>query len=381
MLSIQYLNKRLKKNHIEKILSNYNIKYTTMKKEIENKINIMIKTFTEDISAFLNNMEEVAEQKEQIKSIENNQNELESLREQLKDKIHEETKLKREIELLRIENNTLKASPNNISKNNSKNKFLSPSSYKDNSYQGLNTISNFQSPIKKRSKDMSSLMLKTGIKEKNEKKEIKGTRIFKSPQNSQMIKTSKKINDFNSTDNCNNKIRTLRKNDTNKTHKNIFSFPTFEETTESKKKKVNINSTNKITNKNKKTNRINIKDNIEKNKNGIFDKKNDKKIDKKNKNILNKTINLPTKSKSKLLIKSEKNSDNQLKESEDYSSEKENITYNYENNESKSKITTEDNEEELTMINEEIGEMNYLEEEILSLMDQIKEFKKNNNLT
>ena len=96
---------------------------------------------------------------------------------------------------------------------------------------------------------------------------------------------------------------------------------------------------------------------------------------------MNKTINLPTKSKSKLLIKSEKNSDNQLKESEDYSSEKENITYNYENNESKSKITTEDNEEELTMINEEIGEMNYLEEEILSLMEQIKEFKKNNNLT
>ena len=65
-----------------------------------------------------------------------------------------------------------------------------------------------------------------------------------------MIKTSKKINDFNSTDNCNNKIITLSKNDTNKQYKNIFSFPTFEETTESKKKKVNINSTNKITNKN-----------------------------------------------------------------------------------------------------------------------------------
>ena len=35
-----------------------------MKKEIENKINMMIKAFTEDISAFFNNMEEIAEEKE-----------------------------------------------------------------------------------------------------------------------------------------------------------------------------------------------------------------------------------------------------------------------------------------------------------------------------
>ena len=138
MLSLQYLNKRLKKNHIEQILTNYNIKYTTMRKDIENKINIMIKTFTEDISAFLNNMEEIAEQKQQIKNIENNQNELESLKEQLKEKVHEQTQLKREMELLRIENNRLKATPNNISKNNSKKKLIvSPSSpsNKDNKYQ------------------------------------------------------------------------------------------------------------------------------------------------------------------------------------------------------------------------------------------------------
>ena len=198
MLSPQYLNKRLKKNHIEQILTNYNIKYTTMKKDIENKINIMIKTFTEDISAFLNNMEEIAKQKEQIKNIENNQNELESLREQLKEKVHEQTQLRREIELLRIENNRLKAIPNNITKNNSKKKLIaSPSSpsNKDSKYQGLNTISNFQSPMK-RSKDSSSLLLKTEKKDKKEK--IKDSRIFKSPQNIQMKKTTKKINEFNS---------------------------------------------------------------------------------------------------------------------------------------------------------------------------------------
>ena len=108
MLSLQYFNNRLKKTHIDKIIANYNIKYTTMKKEIDNKINIMIKTVTQDINSFLTNMEEIAEEKQKLKSLEINQNELETLKEQLKDKIHEQTKLRREIELLRIENKNLK---------------------------------------------------------------------------------------------------------------------------------------------------------------------------------------------------------------------------------------------------------------------------------
>ena len=378
MLSLQYLNKRLKKNHIEQILTNYNIKYTTMRKDIENKINIMIKTFTEDISAFLNNMEEIAEQKQQKKNIENNQNELESLREQLKEKVHEQTQLKREMELLRIENNRLKATPNNISKNNSKKKFIvSPSSpsNKDNKYQGLNTISNFQSPMK-RSKGSSSLLLKTEKKDKKEK--IKDSRIFKSPQNIQMKKT-KKINEFNSSDISNNKTKTLRKKEINKTHKNILSFSSSDIMSEPNKKNTNLNSSKRLPNKDKKINTTNKKDNTKNNKNGTSDKK----IENKSKNIVNKSLNLISKNKeeSKILKQSENNVNNQIKESEDYSSEKENITYNDENNESKSKITTEDNEEELSIIDEEISEMNCMEEEILSLMDQIKEFKQNNGLT
>ena len=378
MLSLQYLNKRLKKNHIEQILTNYNIKYTTMRKDIENKINIMIKTFTEDISAFLNNMEEIAEQKQQIKNIENNQNELESLKEQLKEKVHEQTQLKREMELLRIENNRLKATPNNISKNNSKKKFIvSPSSpsNKDNKYQGLNTISNFQSPMK-RSKGSSSLLLKTEKKDKKEK--IKDSRIFKSPQNIQMKKT-KKINEFNSSDIGNNKTKTLRKKEINKTHKNILSFSSSDIMSEPNKKNTNLNSSKRLPNKDKKINTTNKKDNTKNNKNVISDKK----IENKSKNIVNKSLNLISKNKeeSKILKQSENNVNNQIKESEDYSSEKENISYNDENNESKSKTTTEDNEEELTIIDEEISEMNCMEEEILSLMDQIKEFKQNNGLT
>ena len=45
MLQIQYLIIKLQKKHIEQILLNFNIKYTTIKEEIENKINIIIKIF------------------------------------------------------------------------------------------------------------------------------------------------------------------------------------------------------------------------------------------------------------------------------------------------------------------------------------------------
>ena len=72
-------------------------------------------------------------------------------------------------------------------------------------------------------------------------------------------------------------------------------------------------------------------------------------------------------------------SDKIKKDSEAFSSEKESSS----NSEksitiTKSKITTEDNDEEQTIIEDEISEMNFIEEEILSVMQQIKEFKDKN---
>ena len=384
MLSLQYLNKRLKKNHIEQILTNYNIKYTTMKKEIENKINIMIKTFTEDISAFLNNLEEIAEKKHQIKTIESNQNELESLREQAKENNHEKNKLRREIELLRIEINRLKSNSSNNNSNNNNNTTShssrkkinfspnSPSS-KDISYQCLNTISNFNnitSPLRK-SKDTSSLLLRT---EKKEKKEIKDSRIFKSPQVSQIKKSKKKINDLNSKENSNNIIKNIRKKEINKTHKNTLSCSTSEVIIESNKNEKN--STYSLAYKNKKLNNkiSSNKGKIKNNKSSKFVKN----IEKSNKNSTfiqsEKQIN------KKIDILKNKENEKIPKDNEEYSSEKENnIDIEDDNIENKSKTTTEDNEEEITIIDEEINEMNLLEEEILSLMGKIKEFKQQNN--
>ena len=380
MLSIQYLNKRLKKSHIEKILANYTIKYTTMKKEIDSKIDAMIKTFTQDISGFLDNVEEVAEEKEKIKSFEQNKNELETLREQVKDKIHEQTKLRREVELLKIENNRLKAISNNNNNNtiySSRKKMFSPPHRDNNNHQALNTISNFDrqslnSPLKKQ-KDVKSLILNS---DRKEKKEIKDSKLFKSPQASTMRDNKKKIKESNENENKSKKLGESKKKE-KKNNNNLLSFSS-EANLEPKKKNSLFGSAKNLINKNKRIN------DTPKNKNNEINKKNDIK---KGENIKNKNINNTSKNKQmpKSLTKQEYlRKKDKKKESEENSFEKETFTNNDENNESKSKITTEDYEEEQTYIDQEINEMNDFEEEILSLIGHINEFKQennNNNLT
>ena len=370
MLSLQYLNKRLKKNHIEKILSNYNIKYTTMRKEIENKIDIMIKAFTDDISAFYNKMDEIAEQKEQLKTIENNQNELEILKEQVNDYKHEQNNLKREIELLKIENDRLKFASNNS--NGSKKKFnISPTSPSKDNSQAIKTISSFspnKHSILKKPKD--SLNLKT---EKKEAKAIKDSRIFKSPQ-VEHLKKKKKIPDFNSNENSNKKIKTILKKNDNKTQRNMISYSTAETIIGQKSKNVNFNSTKYLSNRTKSNaNKGNtIVSNFKNNKSG---KINNKKNENKNNKALNKSLSKKSETSNVL----EKSVIKKI-ESENISLLNENINNN-DNNESKSKITIEENEEELTVIDEEINEMVFLEDEIKSLIGEIKQFKEKNDLT
>ena len=55
MIHLQYYNSVIKNNHINKILNNYQIKYTQIKNEIDLKINQMMKLFLEDIFSFLEN--------------------------------------------------------------------------------------------------------------------------------------------------------------------------------------------------------------------------------------------------------------------------------------------------------------------------------------
>jgi len=52
MFQVQYLNQALNKNQIERIISNYSIKYTTLKREINIKIDHLIDIMLKDLSQF-----------------------------------------------------------------------------------------------------------------------------------------------------------------------------------------------------------------------------------------------------------------------------------------------------------------------------------------
>ena len=377
MLQLQYLNTKLQKKHIDQILSNFNIKYTTMKNEIENKINIMIKTFNQDISTFLNTMGEIAEERQKLRQIERNQDELESVREELKDKIHEQTKLRREIELLKIENNRLKSGYN--SNNNSK-RIFSPTK-RENTYQGSNNTSLNQT--QKKIKDSKSYIYKT---EKKDKKDNKKTR-FKSPATLN-LRNRKKINTLNVDEK--NKI-TKKKSNFNKllTHKkNALSGFNIEVKTEPNINNKLIKSQRNILKKNTKDDLVFIKRRIfnkkgnlgkslfNNNKSGILKKNNDTKFfskttrnfNKINKTMISKTLNEPEKQK----IRSASKRD------EDKSMNKDSSSLSDDESQSKTSSENEDESENNINIDEEISEMNDLEDEILSLMDEIKDFKENN---
>ena len=107
MFQNQYYNRNLTKEHIEKILTNYNIKYNTMKNEIDAKFNSMIKLFVNDIKAFLENIEEISIERKKIKEAENKEFELASLKNKLEEKNKTENQLRNIVELLTKENEKL----------------------------------------------------------------------------------------------------------------------------------------------------------------------------------------------------------------------------------------------------------------------------------
>ena len=66
MLQSQYFSNGLTNTQIERVLNNYRIKYTTIKSEIERKINIMFDLFLKDILTFLEHVEQIASDKDKI---------------------------------------------------------------------------------------------------------------------------------------------------------------------------------------------------------------------------------------------------------------------------------------------------------------------------
>ena len=105
---MQYLNTKLNKKQINKIVNNYKIKYSRIKMEIEKKINDMIDLSLKDILGFLENAEEISKNKKKINNFDKMKEELDSIKNQLKIKTYNEYKTKNELDILAQENSLLK---------------------------------------------------------------------------------------------------------------------------------------------------------------------------------------------------------------------------------------------------------------------------------
>ena len=108
MLQQQYFNSKLTKNQIDGIMNNFNIKYTTVKNEIDAKLNNLLKLFLNDIQPFLDNLEEISKERKKLKDFENIQREYNIMSLKLKEKISNEHRLESSIESLQKEITQLK---------------------------------------------------------------------------------------------------------------------------------------------------------------------------------------------------------------------------------------------------------------------------------
>lgn len=108
MIQFQYYNKGLTKTQIEQILNNYKLKYTTLTNEINSKLNSLIKTILNDISPFLENIESISKDLKSLKEMDIHKKKIELLENKLREKSQIENRLQNDIISLKKEITTLK---------------------------------------------------------------------------------------------------------------------------------------------------------------------------------------------------------------------------------------------------------------------------------
>ena len=123
MLQFQYYNTKLTKKQIDNILNNFNIKYTTVKNEIDSKINNLLKLFMDDILSFLDNIEEISKELKKIKEFDNIKREYELLSQKFKEKTLNVHKLENDIQSLQKEIAYLRNENKNKDKDKDKDKY------------------------------------------------------------------------------------------------------------------------------------------------------------------------------------------------------------------------------------------------------------------
>ena len=200
MLQKQYYTYKLSKTQIDHILANYNIKYTTMKIEIESKLTNMIQVFLKDIFAFLENIEDIATEREKLKEFDRIKEKLQSTSEKLIEKTKNEIKLQSTIDTLSKEIASLKEKINNLSQNSIQFPNTNKNSKERLSYTGI-----YKTPKKgtitiRRKSDIRnnlSFTYKDSIKEVNKFINLQNEERYSVNDNSigNRIRISKFIND------------------------------------------------------------------------------------------------------------------------------------------------------------------------------------------
>ena len=331
MLQNQYFNHKLTKGHIEKILTNYNIKYNTMKNEIDAKFNSMIKLFVNDIRAFLENMEEITNERKKLKEVENNQIEISILKAKLEEKSLNENKMKNEIDILTKENSSLKIKiKKELKRTKSKRK------------KNLNTT--FSSSIvntESRPAKIKFMKIFKDSRGRSKDKKIINKNKFKTEGNKTTKNSQSKYNHLSismekrNLENLKTASNKPKENHSNSTEKIVVNSYKF--------KKINNNANNK---KIKNDNKQNI----------LF-----QKTPKNKSMIVNRTATICKRS-----INSKKDNNN---ENEQKSNNEEILSFVQTSEEEEPSLSVDD------FIEEEIKELEMEEENILLLMNQIRNLK------
>lgn len=184
MLQLQYFNTKLKNKHITNILDNYKLKYSSLKSELESKINELIQLFLKDISKYLETTEEIANNKKKLNNYEKIKTELESIRNQLKLRIYNEHKIKNELEILNQENSVLKLKLKSLKEK------LNNLNATNNTNLNTNHKNRSKSPLIKTRKDYNLTTPKINIRSSFTKENKKIISDFRKTYNNSVDKTT-----------------------------------------------------------------------------------------------------------------------------------------------------------------------------------------------
>ena len=354
MIQLQYYNKGLTKAQIDQILNNYNLKYTTLTKEINSKLNSLIKTVLNDISPFLENIEEISKELKSLKEMDNHKRKIELLENKLHEKSIVEHQLQNDITSLKKEIQDLKE----------KNKQY------DSTDNLINKNENFESPVKnkkkKKSIDMNISQEKKPIKNQNKKNDEIQTHNNNLNTHSRSTFSNKKGgtrgHQENKTSNYMMNLKEITRNLNNKSQANKINDKASKFIYSSSKKNTKKDLQPKKTKKHKSksidlSNAVDTatKNEIVQKKDVIIDKEKNNNEKDNNNNINNNNIN-----------------NEQNKKNKNIDNTKDNYEKYYKENESNLEIIDEE-------FDEEIKELEIDEERILKLIEQIKNFRDNRN--